>query len=110
MKLEEFPIGAIDWRQIQPVVLPGSSGAATARTCRLGTVQLRLVDYSAGYVADHWCFKGHIVFVVAGNLVIEQQDGCRYSLTPGMCFHVADNDSPPHRALSEGGARVFIVD
>lgn len=110
MRLENLPVGVTDWLQIPPSSHPGASGTATARTRQFGEIQLRRVDYSAGYVADHWCSKGHLVFVVAGDLTIEHRDGRRYALTSGMSYHVADDDGPPHRALSESGATVFIVD
>jgi hypothetical protein len=110
MKLENLPLGITDWSRVPASVQPGESGTATARTRQLGDIQVRVVDYSGDYVADHWCRKGHIVFVVAGGLVIEHQDGRRYTLTPGMSYHVADDDGPPHRALSGEGATVFVVD
>ena len=71
---------------------------------------MRLVVYSQDFVADHWCHKGHIVFVISGQLVIEHQDAARYTLAPGTSYHVADNDGSPHKVLSKDGATVFIVD
>jgi hypothetical protein len=110
MKLENLPVGIINWPQVPASVHPGTSGTARARTRQIGDVQLRLVDYSAGYVAEHWCPKGHIVFVVAGDITIEHQDGRKYALTVGTSYHVADDDGAPHRALSKDGATIFIVD
>ncbi len=80
------------------------------RTRQLGEIQLRLVEYSAGYLADHWCHKGHIVFVVAGEIAIEHQRGPTYALTTGMSYHAPDDDAPPHRVRSQGGGTIFIVD
>jgi len=110
MRLENLPVGITDWSQVPASAHHGASGTATARTRQFGEIQLRLVDYSAGYLADHWCSKGHLVFVVAGDLTIEHQDGQRYALRPGMSYQVADDDGPPHRALSESGATVFVLD
>jgi hypothetical protein len=110
MKLENLPIGAIDWSVVPAVVQPGESGTASARTRDLGAVKLRLVEYGAGYRADHWCAKGHLVHVVAGGLVIEHQDGRRFALGPGMSWHAPDDAGPPHRVLCDHGATVFIVD
>jgi quercetin dioxygenase-like cupin family protein len=75
-----------------------------------GDVQLRLVEYSAGYLADHWCDKGHILFVTAGTLTIEHRDGQRYELTAGAAWHVGENGAASHRVVCETGATVFIVD
>ncbi len=110
MELKNFAANLIDWSRMSESAHPGESGAAIVRSHELGNIQLRLVVYSANYVADHWCGKGHIVFVVAGQLVIEHQHGTTYTLTPGMTYYVADDGGPPHRVLSKNGATIFIVD
>jgi hypothetical protein len=110
MKLENVGLGAVDWSQVPAVVQAGETGAATARTRALGDIQVRLVEYGPGYRADHWCAKGHIVHVVAGDLVIEHRDGIRFALRPGMSWHAPDDAGPPHRVLCDRGATVFIVD
>jgi hypothetical protein len=110
MDLAGLPCGMIDWAGEPAVTVPGATGAATARTRQFGGIQLRLVDYSAGYLAGHWCDKGHVLFVVAGHLVIEHHDGNRYDLAAGATWHVADRGAPAHRVVCERGATVFIVD
>jgi hypothetical protein len=110
MKLQNLTAGVTDWSRIPAQTQEGEFGTADARASSLGEIQIRLVEYSAGYVADHWCSKGHIIFVVAGQLVIEHQDGKRHRLAAGMSYHVADDEGPPHRVLSDGGATLFIVD
>jgi hypothetical protein len=110
MILKNFPAGITNWLELPSSVHAGESGTATVRMRQLGDIQLRLVAYSANYVADHWCRKGHIVFVVAGQLTIEHQHGAMYTLTPSASYHVADDDGPPHRVHSEKGATIFIVD
>jgi hypothetical protein len=110
MDLKNFAAGATDWPLIPESAHPGESGPATVRSHQLGDIQLRLVIYSANYVADHWCQKGHIAFVVAGQLVIEHRQGTTHTLTPGTTYYVADDDGQPHRVLSKDGATIFIVD
>src|ERR1043166_1401505 len=110
MKLDGLPIGAIDWRGVEAVGHPGETGSAAARAGDLGGVQLRIVQYGAGYRADRWCAKGHIVHVLAGDLVIEHDDGRRFALTAGMSWHAPDDRGPPHRVLCETGATVLIAD
>jgi len=110
MNLEKFAVGVTDWSHVTASTLPGESGTVTNRRCQLGDIQLRRVDYSAGYVADHWCSKGHIIFVVEGDLIVEHQDGRMYPLTPWMSYHIADGDGAPHRVRSEKGASIFVVD
>jgi hypothetical protein len=110
LKLENLPTGITDWSQVPVAVASGASGSATMRTREFGPIRLRLVDYSAGYIADHWCAKGHIIFVVAGRLMIEHEDGERHVLTAGMSYHVSDEVGPAHRVMSDGGAIIFVVD
>ncbi len=97
MQLAGFDFGVVDWNRV------GS------RAFALGDIRLRQVEYAPGYLADHWCEKGHIVVVLEGELVIELRDGRRFVLRPGMSCHVADGREP-HRASSTTGARLFIVD
>ena len=110
MKLESLPIGIVDWALVPGLETPGETGSAIARTHDLGQLKLRLVEYAPGYRADHWCAKGHIVYVVSGHLVIEHDDGSRYALSPATSWHAPDDDGPPHRVVSPEGATVFIVD
>jgi hypothetical protein len=110
MKLEGFQLSAIDWREAKSTEVPGATGTATMRAYQVGLAQLRIVEYGAGYLADHWCSKGHIIHVLAGALVIEHRDGRCFRLDEGMSYTVADEDGAPHRAKCERGATVFIVD
>jgi hypothetical protein len=110
MKLVDLPTSMTDWSAVPSSVHPGESGAATIRARQFGEIQLRLVEYSAQYVGDHWCHKGHLTFVVAGQMRIEHQDGTTWTLPAGTSWHVADDDGSPHLARSEEGATVFVVD
>ena len=110
MKIENIPIAAINWASVSPVVQAGETGTATARTRNLGDIQLRLIDYSGGYKADHWCTKGHILHVIAGNLIIEHDDQSQTQLASGTTWHAADGATPAHRVLCKSGASVLIVD
>jgi hypothetical protein len=104
-----IPFGTTDWSQVAQTEHKGERGLALWRTQHFGTVRVRMVDYSPGYLADHWCIKGHILFCMEGELHTELQDGRSFTLTPGMSYQVADN-AEPHRSHTELGARLFIVD
>ena len=111
MKLMNMPEAITDWSRIPATTIPGASGTVQTRAHQSGDVRLRIVEYGAGYLADHWCSKGHVIYVLAGVLGIEHQDGkSACMLSAGMSWHVADGEDPPHRVRSETGARVFIVD
>ncbi|HTQ78871.1 MAG TPA: DHCW motif cupin fold protein, partial [Thermoanaerobaculia bacterium] len=92
-----------------PTEHPGETGRALWRTCQFGDLRVRMVEYSPGYKADHWCSKGHIVLCLEGELQTELQDGRVVTLTPGLSYQVADG-AQPHRSVTATGAKLFIVD
>ena len=109
MNISAIPFGTTDWSRIARVEHHGDSGSAYWRTQTFGDIRVRMVEYSAGYVADHWCSKGHILLCVAGELQTELADGRQFVLTAGMSYQVADG-AEPHRSRSAGGATLFFVD
>lgn len=109
MKLTASNFETVDWDRVERVEHLGEEGAAHWRTVTFGDVRVRRVDYSPGYVADHWCEKGHVVLVLEGELVTELRDGRRVVLGPGMSYHVADG-AMAHRSSSPAGVKLFIVD
>lgn len=109
MKMSEIPFGTTDWEQIQPTEHKGEKGTAYWRTRNFGEIRVRMVDYVPGYLADHWCAKGHILLCLAGELHTELDDGRRFVLKPGMSYQVADN-AELHRSSTAQGAKLFIVD
>ncbi len=109
MRITDIPFTVTDWSQVEPTVHPGESGTAYWRTRQLGGIRVRLVEYTPGYLADHWCEKGHIVLCTEGQLDTELKDGRRFTLRPGMGYQVADHGEP-HRSSTAVGAKLFIVD
>ena len=109
MQMTGIPFGITDWRSVEATIHAGDAGIATRRTRQFGALRVRMVDYSPGYVADHWCQKGHILFCIEGELQTELEDGRLFRLTPGMSYQVADG-AEPHRSRAPRGARLFVVD
>ena len=103
MKMHDIPFGITDWSAVEATEHPGETGMAYWRTRQFGDLRVRLVEYTPGYLADHWCSKGHILFCVAGELETELEDGRRYVLTPGLSYQVADG-AEPHRSRTATGA------
>ena len=68
MRIDNIPFGTTDWAGVEPTTHKGDAGVATWRTRQFGDIRVRLVDYSPGYVADHWCSKAHIIFCVNGEM------------------------------------------
>jgi hypothetical protein len=109
MKMTDIPFGTTDWSDVEVTEHKGESGAAFWRTRHFGDIRVRMLEYSPGYLADHWCVKGHILFCLEGELHTELADGRTFVLTPGMSYQVADA-AEPHRSSTSVGAKLFVVD
>jgi hypothetical protein len=109
MNLPDIPFQTTDWAAVEPVVHEGEEGTAYWRTRHFADIRVRIVEYSAGYRADHWCEKGHVLLCIEGELHTTLKDGRVEILRAGMSYQVGDG-SQPHRSYSPAGARLFIVD
>ena len=109
MNMTEIPFDTTDWAGIAPVEHAGETGKALWRTRQFGAIRVRMVEYTPGYVANHWCVKGHILLCLEGELHTELRDGRRFVLKPGMSYQVADN-ADAHRSHTLTGAKLFVVD
>lgn len=109
MKIEDVPFCTVDWSKITPTKHPGVTGEALWRTFEMGNIRVRMVEYTPGYLADHWCSRGHVILALEGELTTELDDGRTFILKPGMSYQVADGANP-HRSRTETGAKLFIVD
>jgi hypothetical protein len=109
MKINDLPFSTTDWSTITPSEHPGETGRALWRTVNAGEIRIRMVEYSAGYTANHWCSKGHVLLVLEGELLTSLQDGREFLLTPGMTYQVQD-EGQAHRSATKTGTKLFIVD
>lgn len=110
MQMTGIPFGTTDWSTIPETHHVGTTGAATWRTRQFGSIRVRMVTYSPGYLADHWCDKGHILLCLDGELTTELEDGRTFVLRPGMSYQVADGAEPHRSRTGDDGAKLFIVD
>ena len=109
MRIADVPFGVTDWTSVPTTEHKGETGTAWWRTIEIGNIRVRMVEYSPGYLADHWCSRGHVLLVLEGELVTELKDGTSHVLRAGQSYQVAD-DTMPHRSRTAGGAKLFIVD
>lgn len=107
--MSNFNFQTIDWNCIQTTTHNGETGAAYWKTLQLEGLRVRIVEYSKGYLADHWCKKGHIVHCLEGEFISELENGERSLLKQGMTYIVSDNLST-HRSFSETGVKLLIID
>jgi quercetin dioxygenase-like cupin family protein len=109
MEFGTLPFTTTDWSAVPTIEHSGTTGVAIWRTVQAGEVRVRMVQYSPGYHADHWCRRGHVLLVLEGELETELEDGGTIKLTAGMSYQVA-NDTMGHRSRTQAGAKLFIVD
>lgn len=106
---QNIPFQTIDWSIISKVAYLGESGTAYWQTLQFPGLRVRIVEYSKGYLADHWCQKGHIVHCLEGDFISELQDGQEFHISKGMTYIVSD-DLSSHRSRTENGVKVMIID
>jgi hypothetical protein len=107
--MSHIPFTAIDWNTIPKTEHKGKNGTAISQTIQYPGLRLRIVEYSDGYLADHWCQKGHIVYCLEGEVVNEQENGERSILKQGMGYVVSDGLSS-HRSNSKEKVKLLIID
>ena len=98
-----------NWDLIETTEHKGEEGMAFWKSVHFDGLRLRIVEYSKGYLADHWCKKGHIVHCIDGAFVTELEGGNKFSLSKGMTYIVSDELSS-HRSISENGVKLLIID
>jgi quercetin dioxygenase-like cupin family protein len=104
-----IPFQTIQWDKVPRTTHPGETGVSYWQTLQFAGLRIRVVEYGAGYVADHWCKKGHIVHCLEGEFTSELESGESFRLAKGMSYIVTDNASS-HRSISENGVKLLIVD
>lgn len=109
MNKSNIPFQTIDWSKVEKTEHKGESGIAYWQTIQFDGLRIRIVEYSPGYVADHWCEKGHIVYCLEGQVVNELKGGAKNILTPGMSYVVSD-DLSSHRSVTTTGVKLLIID
>ncbi|MGE4422092.1 MAG: DHCW motif cupin fold protein [Pseudodesulfovibrio sp.] len=109
MSEKNIPFQTIDWSTVPRTEHKGETGVAYWQTLQFDGLRVRVVEYSKGYKADHWCEKGHIVYCLEGEVVNERQSGPDSVLKPGMSYIVSD-DLSSHRSVTETGVKLLIID
>ena len=110
MQMSGIPFDTTDWASVARTEHKGETGAAYWRTREVGGIRVRMVEYTPGYLADHWCDRGHVLYVLSGELDTELRDGRKFKLLPGMSYQVSDFGDAAHRSYAPRGAKLFIVD
>lgn len=109
MQTAQIPFQHINWNSIPKTEHKGETGTSFWQTIQFPGLRIRVVEYTAGYLADHWCTKGHVVYCLEGEFINELQTGEKNVMTKGMTYVVSDEASS-HRSVSNSGAKLFIMD
>lgn len=109
MTIPNHPFETFDWTTVPKETHNGETGFAYWQVLHVGNIRVRMVEYSPGYMADHWCSKGHIIYCITGSMQTTLQDGRIFTLVNGMTYHVGDSNEA-HKTSSDEGCRLFIVD
>jgi len=109
MKMDDIPFGTTDWSNVPRTEHSAEAGQAFWQTQNFHGIRVRMVEYTPGYISDHWCTKGHVLLCLEGEMETELEDGRKFILKPGVSYQVADG-AEPHRSRSVTGAKLFIVD
>lgn len=104
-----IPFQTTDWSSIPKTEVKGTTGFALIQTIELDRLRIRTVEYSANYLADHWCQKGHIVYCLEGEFETELATAEKIVISKGMSYTVSD-DLSSHRTYSKDGVKLLIVD
>jgi hypothetical protein len=107
--MSRMPFCHIDWTTIEKEEFQGEKGISYCQTIQYPMLRIRLVEYSIDYLADHWCQKGHVVYCLSGEFIIELRTGEKVNLVKGNSF-VVTNDASSHRSVSINGAKLLIID
>jgi hypothetical protein len=107
--MSNIPFQAIDWTTIEKTEHKGEEGTSFWQTLNYDGLRIRLVEYSRGYIANHWCQKGHIVHCLEGDFISEMENGEQFILSAGMTYVVSDNLSS-HRSVTTNGVKLLIID
>ncbi|HXC05245.1 MAG TPA: DHCW motif cupin fold protein [Bacteroidia bacterium] len=107
--MTNIPFTTIDWTAIEKTAHPGETGLSFWQTIQYPGLRVRIVEYTAGYLADHWCTTGHIVHCLEGEFITQLQTGEHIKHAAGMTYIVSD-DLSSHRSVSENGCKLLIVD
>jgi hypothetical protein len=109
MRYNNIPFHTIDWKNVPIEEYKGETGVAYWQTKQYKGIRIRIVEYSKGYIADHWCKKGHIVHCLEGDFISELENGNLFELSKGMTYIVSDELSS-HRSTTKNGVRLLIID
>jgi len=78
MLMFDIPFGTTDWDGVERTEHAGETGKAFWRTKNFNNIRVRIVEYTPGYLADHWCQKGHVCWCWKASCTPSWPTGARW--------------------------------
>jgi quercetin dioxygenase-like cupin family protein len=98
----KIDFGSEAWR----IVAPGGRQKAVERAGK----RVRLVEFGTEFVEPDWCLKGHVGYVLEGNLELELEDRAE-RFGPGDGFVIRPGGVDKHKARAVGStARMLLIE
>jgi len=110
MKIPATPFTMAKFAELPISIEAGSTGTSISRTKTTSDLRVRVVEYGPGYLADHWCDRGHVFYLLCGEVTVELKDGRSFPMKAGESFQVSDDGDSSHRVRTAIGGTAFIVD
>lgn len=93
---------SLEWQEAMP--------GARFKVFSDGLKQMRLLEFTSEFVEPHWCEKGHVGFVLKGELEIDF-DGKIISYGEGAGIFIPTGTSTKHKARSvTPSVQLFLVE
>ncbi len=109
MHIPDFPLSHMDWSSILAEDHAGETGTASWKTLNIADIRIRMVEFSANYLSDHWCSKGHLIQCLEGEINIFSKTGQTILLKKGMTC-IVGNESDAHKTSSVIRCKLLIID
>lgn len=102
MNQKRILFGDLEWQAPQP--------GARFKVFRKGSTQVRLLELSTDFVEAQWCHKGHIGFVVSGELEVDFSDHVvRFPQGSGIVIPAGAMHAHKARAITST-VQIFLVE
>ena len=73
-----------------------------------GNQQIRLVEFSEGFIEPDWCRKGHAGYVLSGNFS-NDYSGVLERYNKGDIFFIPKGERSKHKAILGKGEKVTLL-
>lgn len=70
--------------------------------------QVRLVEFSEGFIEEDWCTHGHVAYVLDGSFATDYSGVLEYYKS-GDIVYIPQGETDKHKAVLGKGERVLLL-